>query len=156
VKPAAEYSPRLRAPLLGRRADSTMCVSAGGYVRSSRTSWRTGRVRGTSLHIAANPGRPFSRLHRRITVDDLKLLSAAEIEARLPHPRTLLPECPASRVDDSHGGPGFATAWQVNLPDFSQGPMVEDIPSPVDLLAIGRRVAGTLMQPVVVMGWKAP
>jgi tRNA pseudouridine55 synthase len=41
---------------------------------------------------------------------------------------------------------------QVNLPDFSQAPMVKIFTSPVDLLAIGRRVAGTLMQPVVVMG----
>jgi tRNA pseudouridine55 synthase len=41
---------------------------------------------------------------------------------------------------------------QVNLPDFSQAPLVKVFTSPTDLLAITRRVAGTLMQPIVVLG----
>jgi len=41
---------------------------------------------------------------------------------------------------------------QVNLPEFSSAPLVKVFTSPTDLLAIARRVAGTLMQPIVVMG----
>jgi tRNA pseudouridine55 synthase len=40
----------------------------------------------------------------------------------------------------------------VNVPDFSQAPLVKVFISPTDLLAIGRRIAGTLVQPIVVMG----
>jgi tRNA pseudouridine55 synthase len=41
---------------------------------------------------------------------------------------------------------------QVNLPDFSVAPLVKVFTSPSDLLAIVKRVAGTLMQPIVVLG----
>jgi tRNA pseudouridine55 synthase len=58
---------------------------------------------------------------------------------------------PCVTVDDHTAG-RLRNGMQVNLPDFSQAPMVKIFTSPVDLLAIGRRVAGTLMQPVVVMG----
>ena len=39
-----------------------------------------------------------------------------------------------------------------NLPEFSQSPLVKIFTSQRDLLAIGKRVAGTLIQPTVVMG----
>jgi tRNA pseudouridine55 synthase len=41
---------------------------------------------------------------------------------------------------------------QVNLPEFSAAPLVKVFISPTELLAIGKRIAGTLMQPIVVMG----
>jgi tRNA pseudouridine55 synthase len=41
---------------------------------------------------------------------------------------------------------------QVNVPEFSQSEMVKVFTGPRELLAITRRVAGTLVQPVVVMG----
>ena len=41
---------------------------------------------------------------------------------------------------------------QVNLPDFSQAPLVKVFTAPTEMLAIVRRIAGTLMQPIVVMG----
>jgi tRNA pseudouridine55 synthase len=41
---------------------------------------------------------------------------------------------------------------QVNLPDFSQAPLIKVFTAPTELLAIGRRIAGTLMQPIVVLG----
>ena len=40
----------------------------------------------------------------------------------------------------------------MNVPEFSQAPLVKIFSAPRDLLAIGRRIAGTLMQPIVVMG----
>jgi tRNA pseudouridine55 synthase len=41
---------------------------------------------------------------------------------------------------------------QVNLPEFSRAGMVKVFTGPVELLGIVKRVAGTLMQPVVVVG----
>jgi len=41
---------------------------------------------------------------------------------------------------------------QINLPDFSGAPLVKVFTSPTELLAIVKRIAGTLMQPIVVLG----
>jgi tRNA pseudouridine55 synthase len=90
-------------------------------------------------------------LAQAITVDQLKQASVRELEALLPHPRLLLPEMPAVTVDDQLAG-RLRNGMQVNLPDFSDAPLIKVFTSPTDLLAIARRVAGTLMQPIVVIG----
>jgi tRNA pseudouridine55 synthase len=41
---------------------------------------------------------------------------------------------------------------QVNVPEFSQSELIKIFTGPRDLLAIARRVAGTLVQPTVVLG----
>jgi tRNA pseudouridine55 synthase len=41
---------------------------------------------------------------------------------------------------------------QANLPEFSSAPLVKVFAGPRELVGIARRVAGTLFQPVVVMG----
>ena len=41
---------------------------------------------------------------------------------------------------------------QVNLPEYSQAPLVKVFTSTTALLGIARRIAGTLMQPHVVIG----
>ena len=79
------------------------------------------------------------------------MMTTCEIESRLPHPRTLLPEMPSITVDDQTAGK-IRNGMQVNLPDFSPASLVKIFTTLVDLLAIGRRIAGTLMQPIVVMG----
>jgi tRNA pseudouridine55 synthase len=137
--------------LMGEEAAFTMRVSAGGYVRS--VAHELGELAGCGAHLSAlrrTEAGPFT-LAQGISVDDLKSLSTAEIEARLPHPRVLLPEMPCVTVDDHTAG-RLRNGMQVNLPDFSSAPLIKIFTSPVDLIAIGRRVAGTLMQPIVVMG----
>ncbi|HEY5056301.1 MAG TPA: tRNA pseudouridine(55) synthase, partial [Acidobacteriaceae bacterium] len=83
----------------------------------------------------------------------LKSLAAdpAAIEARLPHPRTLLPGLPCVTVDDKLAG-RLRNGMAVNLPDYSSAPLVKVFTGPTELLAIVKRVAGTLMQPSVVIG----
>ncbi len=137
--------------LEGEEANFSMCVSAGGYVRS--VAHELGQLAGCGAHLSAlrRTKAGHFALAQAITVDELKSLTVAAIEARLPHPRTLLPEMPSITVDDQTAG-RLRNGMQVNLPDFSQAPLVKIFTSPVDLLAIGRRVAGTLMQPIVVMG----
>ena len=41
---------------------------------------------------------------------------------------------------------------QANLPEFSQAPLVKVFAGQRELVGIAKRVAGTLFQPVVVMG----
>jgi tRNA pseudouridine55 synthase len=137
--------------LEGEEAAFTMHVSAGGYVRS--VAHELGQLAGCGAHLSTlrrTRAGAFT-LDQAISIDDLKALSTAEIEARLPHPRSLLPEMPSITVDDQTAGK-IRNGMQVNLPDFSTASLVKIFTTPVDMLAIGRRIAGTLMQPIVVMG----
>jgi tRNA pseudouridine55 synthase len=129
----------------------TMSVSAGGYVRS--VAHELGELAGCGAHLSSlrrTRAGAFS-LAQAITLEQLKSSSVAELEALLPHPRTLLPEMPCVTVDDQLAG-RLRNGMQVNLPDFSQAPLVKVFTAPTELLAIGRRVAGTLIQPIVVLG----
>ena len=138
--------------LQGEIAAFEMHVSAGGYVRS--VAHELGQLAACGAHLASlrrTRAGSFT-LNEAVTVDRLKQASGpAEIEALLPHPRTLLPEMPSVTVDERMAG-RLRNGMQVNLPEFSQAPLVKVFTSPTDLLAIARRVAGTLMQPIVVMG----
>ena len=137
--------------LEGDEAAFSIQVSAGGYVRS--VAHELGQLAGCGAHLSAlrrTRAGAFT-LDQAIAIDELKSLTIPEIEVRLPHPRTLLPEMPNITVDDQTAGK-IRNGMQVNLPDFSSASLVKIFTTPVDLLAIGRRVAGTLMQPIVVMG----
>src|SRR5271168_2176447 len=128
-----------------------MHVSAGGYVRS--VAHELGQLAGCGAHLSSlrrTQAGAFS-LEQAITIDQLKSATVAELEALLPHPRTLLPEMPSVTVDDQLAG-RLRNGMQVNLPDFSQAPLIKVFTTPTELLAIGRRIAGTLMQPIVVLG----
>jgi tRNA pseudouridine55 synthase len=130
-----------------------MQVSAGGYVRS--VAHELGELAGCGAHLA-NLRRTRAgvfTLQQAIRLDELKGLAGQpeEIEARLPHPRTLLPEMPSVTVEEHTAG-RLRNGMQANLPDFSSASMVKVFTSPVELLGIAKRVAGTLMQPIVVLG----
>jgi tRNA pseudouridine55 synthase len=88
-----------------------------------------------------------------VTLDALKGLAgqAVEIERRMVHPRMLLPEMPSVTADEQSAGK-LRNGMQVNLPEFSRAEMVKVFTGPAELMAIVKRVAGTLMQPVVVLG----
>lgn len=153
VKPAriTIHSFELTA-LEGDTAAFTMQVSAGGYVRS--VAHELGQLAGCGAHLSSlrRTRAGVFTLDHAITAEQLKQAATpAEIEAMLPHPRTLLPEMPSVTVDDQMAG-RLRNGMQVNLPDFSQARLVKVFTTPTDMLAIARRVAGTLMQPIVVMG----
>ncbi len=137
--------------LEGDVAAFEMAVSAGGYVRS--VAHELGQLAGCGAHLSSlrrTRAGDFT-LAQAITVEQLKQASVEEIQGLLPHPRTLLPEMPCVTVDDQVAG-RLRNGMQVNLPDFSSAPLVKVFVSPTELIAIVRRVAGTLMQPSVVMG----
>lgn len=138
--------------LVDGTASFTMAVSAGGYVRS--VAHELGQLAGCGAHLATlrrTRAGAFS-LDQAITVDQLKQASSdGSIQTLLPHPRTLLPEFPSVTVDEHLAG-RLRNGMAVNLPDFSQVPRVKVFTSPTELLGIAHRVAGTLMQPVVILG----
>jgi tRNA pseudouridine55 synthase len=134
----------------GDTAAFTMAVSAGGYVRS--VAHELGQLAGCGAHLSSlrRTRAGVFVLEQAITLDQLKSASIAELQALLPHPRTLLPEMPSVTVDDHVAG-RLRNGMQVNLPDFSQAPLLKIFTTPTDLVAIGRRIAGTLVQPIVVL-----
>lgn len=137
--------------LEGDTATFVMHVSSGGYVRS--VAHELGQLAGCGAHLTSlrrTQAGDFT-LAQALTIDDLKRFSPAEVAARLPHPRTLLPDIPSVIADEQTAG-RIRNGLQVNLPEFSRSPLVKVFSTPSDLLAIARRVAGTLMQPTIVLG----
>ncbi len=154
VKPASIciHSFELTA-LEGDTASFEMNISAGGYVRS--VAQELGQLAGCGAHLASlrrTRAGAFS-LAQAITVDRLKALvgDEAAIEALLPHPRSLLAEMPSVTVDEQAAG-RLRNGMQVNLPEFSNAPLIKVFTGPTDLLAVAKRIAGTLSQPIVVIG----
>ena len=135
----------------GDTASFTMHVSAGGYVRS--VAHELGELAHCGAHLASlrrTQAGPFT-LEQSLTIDDVKALGSAEIEARLIHPRAMLPDFPSVIVDELTAG-RIRNGMQVNVQELSSAPLIKVFSGPRDLLCIARRVAGTLVHPVVVLG----
>jgi len=152
VKPARIFIHEFALTSLnGDEASFTMQVSAGGYVRS--VAHEIGQLAGCGAHLSSlrRTQAGVFTLENAITIGELKQGTPEQIEARMLHARRLLPEMPSVTVDAETAG-RIRNGMQVNVPEFSQAPLVKIFEGPRDLLAIARRVAGTLVQPIVVMG----
>jgi tRNA pseudouridine55 synthase len=139
-------------PLQGEYAEFTIRISSGGYVRS--VAHDLGQILGCGAHLARLrrvAAGPFT-LAQAMTLEELSEQAAAgTLEQRLPHPRTLLPELPATTADLWVAG-RLRNGNAVNLPEYSTAPLAKVFAGQRDLVAIVRRVAGTLFQPIVVLG----
>jgi tRNA pseudouridine55 synthase len=135
----------------GELAAFRMRISSGGYVRS--VAHELGQMLGTGAHLASL---------RRVAsgpflVEDALPLDRVETLARegsliesLPHPRTILPEIPPVTADQEAVG-RMRNGMQINLPEFTQAPLVKIFLGQRELVGIGRRIAGTLFQPAIVL-----
>jgi tRNA pseudouridine55 synthase len=154
LKPAAIRIDRFEILSLdGSDAYFEMSVSAGGYVRS--VAHELGQQLGCGAHLATlrrTQAGPFT-LADSCTLDDLKPITGdvEALEERCPHPRTLLPHMPAVTADQIALG-RLRNGGQANLAEFTQAELVKVFSGQRDLVAIARRVAGTLFQPVAVLG----
>ena len=137
----------------GPEAEFAMSISAGGYVRC--VAFELGLDLGCGAHL--------SRLRRTQagvfglaeahTLDELGALAGnlEALEGLCVHPRTLLPEMPAVTGDEMALG-RLRNGAQANLPEFSGAATVKVFAGQRELVGIAKRVAGTLFQPVIVMG----
>jgi tRNA pseudouridine55 synthase len=139
--------------LEGAEATFTMRVSAGGYVRA--VAHELGKDLGCGAHLGS-----LRRTQAGVfTLDDAHALNELEpllgdLEAlalQCLHPRSLLPEMPSVTGDPFVLG-RLRNGAQANLPEFSKASMVKVFADQRELVGIAKRVAGTLFQPVVVMG----
>jgi tRNA pseudouridine55 synthase len=137
----------------GSEASFAMRISAGGYVRS--VAHELGQDLGCGAHLSRlrrTQAGGFAVEQAR-TLEELQVAAGDKeaLEALCIHPRALLPEMPAVMAD-THSMNRLRNGAQANLPEFSQASMVKVFVGQRELVAIAKRVAGTLFQPVVVMG----
>jgi tRNA pseudouridine55 synthase len=135
----------------GDTAAFAMSVSAGGYVRS--VAHELGIALGCGAHLASLrrvAAGPFV-IEDAIPLAEIEAQTGRELEEKMPHPRALLPDLPSVTADAFSAG-RLRNGAAVNLPEFSSAPMVKIFEGQRNLIAIGRRLAGTLFQPIVVLG----
>jgi tRNA pseudouridine55 synthase len=139
--------------LEGEEASFAMSISAGGYVRS--VAHELGQDLGCGAHLSGlcRTQAGVFTLADAHSLEDLEPLSGnlAALEQYCLHPRSLLAEMPSVTGDDTSLG-RLRNGAQANLPEFSDSPLVKVFAGQRELVGIARRIAGTLFQPVVVMG----
>jgi tRNA pseudouridine55 synthase len=139
--------------LEGAEAAFNMSISAGGYVRS--VAHELGQDLGCGAHLSQlrRTRAGVFTLDEAHTLEELAPLAGdlEALETLCIHPRSLLPEMP-SVTGDAQALGRLRNGAQANLPEFSQAPLVKVFAGQRDLVGIAKRVAGTLFQPVVVMG----
>jgi tRNA pseudouridine55 synthase len=137
----------------GSEAHFELSVSAGGYVRS--VAHALGQQLGCGAHLSSlrrTQAGAFTRADA-CSLDDLMPLAGNRegLEAMCIHPRHMLPEMPSVTADETALG-RLRNGAQANLAQFSQAPRVKVFSGQRDLVAIAQRLAGTLFQPLVVLG----
>lgn len=134
-------------------ASFRMKISSGGYVRS--VAHELGRLAGCGAHLSAlrRTAAGAFTLAEAHTLDELEAhtVNQGELAALSVHPRLMLPGMPPVTADGQTLG-RLRNGMQVNLPEFTSAPQVKVFASQNELVAIAKRIAGTLFQPVVVMG----
>ena len=137
----------------GTEAAFEMRISAGGYVRS--VAHELGQDLGCGGHLSRlrRTQAGVFTLSEAHTLEEFEALAGIieALEDLCVHPRTLLPEMPSVTGDAVVLG-RLRNGAQANLPEFSGAPMVKVFAGQRELVGIAKRVAGTLFQPVVVMG----
>jgi tRNA pseudouridine55 synthase len=133
--------------LEGDTASFQMKVSAGGYVRS--VAHELGQALGCGGHLSSlrRTQAGVFTLDQAWTLDAL----AADFERALLHPRTILPEMPCVSADSVALGK-LRNGNQANLGEFSGAELVKVFAGQRELVAVARRIAGTLFQPMMVLG----
>ncbi len=134
-------------------ASFAMSISAGGYVRSVAHQLGQDLACGAHLSSLRRTQAGVFTLADAHTLEELEHLAGdlAALEGHCIHPRSLLAEMPSVTGDAMSLG-RLRNGAQANLPEFSCAPMVKVFAGQRELVGIARRVAGTLFQPVVVMG----
>jgi tRNA pseudouridine55 synthase len=139
--------------LVGAEAEFMMTISAGGYVRA--VAHEMGQELGCGAHLNSlrRTQAGVFTLSEAHTFDELQPLTGNidALEQLCLHPRTLLPEMPSVTADSMALG-RLRNGAQANLPEFSQASQVKVFDGQRELMGIARRIAGTLFQPVIIMG----
>ena len=142
------------------RAKFRARVASGTYLRS--VAHDLGQRLGAGAHLASLRRTAVGEfgLDGTRTLEELErigaqrpitdIMSTYELGLSLLHPRTLLPQFPTVTAP-VEALPRLLHGNAVNLPEFSKAPLVKVFRDKDDLVAVARRVAGTLFHPQVVL-----
>jgi tRNA pseudouridine55 synthase len=137
----------------GAEASFTMSISAGGYVRT--VAHELGRDLGCGAHLSRlrRTQAGVFAISQAYKLEEIELLTGnlEALQELCLHPRSLLPEMPSVTGDLMALG-RMRNGGQANFPEFSSAPMVKVFADQRELVGIAKRIAGTLFQPVVVLG----
>jgi len=126
-------------------------VSSGTYVRS--IAHELGQLAGCGAHLQAlcrSSVAEFS-LAEAHTLDQLEIaVQGGDLESILVHPRKLLPNMPSVTASDEIAS-RIRHGQAVNLPELSRAPEVKVFHGQRELICIATRIAGTLLQPKIVL-----
>ena len=132
-------------------AQVAVWVSSGTYVRT--LAHDLGQILGPGAHLASlvrTAVREFT-IEEAHTLEKLQQAATAGcFEKMCIHPRLVLPEFPAVTAP-SESLARIRHGSAVNLPEFSKAAMVRVFAGQRELVAIAKRVAGTLFQPKIVL-----
>jgi tRNA pseudouridine55 synthase len=135
----------------GDRAAFRARVASGTYLRS--VAHDMGQLLGVGAHLATLRRTAVGEF----SLEDAKTLEQVEEAVRqdeaeelFVHPRRLLPEFPAVTATDESAAK-IRHGHAVNLPEMSRARQVKVFAGQSELIAIARRVAGTLFHPEVVL-----
>ena len=129
-------------------------VSPGTYVRS--LAHELGQTLGCGAHLArlrrTRSGEfGLEEAHTLEEIADALTCGSPEaIGSVLIHPRRILPHMPAVTAPPDAMG-RLRNGGAVNLPEMSDAPLVKVFANRDELVAVARRIAGTLFQPTVVL-----
>jgi tRNA pseudouridine55 synthase len=139
--------------LHGDTATFRMKVSAGGYVRS--VAHEIGQALGCGAHLSGlrRTQAGVFTLDQAWTLDQLEQLKVTDpsLDRAMLHPRAMLPEMPAVTADAIALG-RLRNGAQANLAEFSAAPQVRVFAGQRELVAVAKRIAGTLFQPLMILG----
>ena len=136
----------------GTEARFAMSISAGGYVRSVAHELGMDLGCGAHLSVLRRTVAGVFTLAEAHRLEELEAVAGNvdALEGLCLHPRALLTEMPSVTADAGALGK-MRNGAQANLPEFSQASLVKVFAGPRELVAVAKRIAGTLFQPVIVM-----
>jgi tRNA pseudouridine55 synthase len=133
-------------------ASFSVKVSSGSYIRS--IAHEMGQLAGCGAHLGSLcrvQAGEFT-LEQASTLEEIAAwLEEGSLEERLPHPRCVLPQMPSVTVDENTAS-RLKNGMACNLSEYSDAQFIKIFTDQRELFAIGRRVAGTLIQPMAVLG----
>ena len=135
----------------GARATFRARVASGTYVRS--LAHDMGKALGCGGHLESLRRSAVAEfdITDAHTLDELEAAAkAGNAEDKFIHPRKILPSFPAITANDEMAA-RIRSGRAVNLPELSRAPQVKVFYGQRELIAIARRVAGTLFHPEIVL-----
>ncbi len=135
----------------GERVEFRARVAAGTYIRSLVHDMGQQMGCGAHLESLRRTGSGEFKIGDAHTLDEIDVaVKSGQTDELFIHPRKLLPQFPCVTANEETIA-YIRNGRAVNLPEFSASRMVKVFCGQKELVAIAKRVAGTLFHPEIVL-----